>query len=261
MTPALPASLLLGLCFVSSAAGQSGYTGSKACAACHRRIYDNYAATAMGQSMRAAGDTRDLARVTSPATIPSGAHTFEVKRDRGQLFQREFQPGVFESAYKLEYAIGSGVNGVTYVVRRGAYLFEAPLSFFARTGAWELSPGFERGNPSFSRPIDEGCIVCHSGRARAEPNREGLYADPPFAELAIGCENCHGPGAAHARQGDRRAIVNPAKLPAQLSDDICMNCHQAGDTRVLQPGYHYADFRPGAPLSDTLALFKIPLAA
>jgi hypothetical protein len=37
-----------------------------------------------------------------------------------------------------------------------------------------------------------------------------------------------------------------------------MKCHQGGDARVLQPGRDYADIRPGRPLSEALAIFKLP---
>src|SRR5262249_40110385 len=91
------------------------------------------------------------------------------------------------------------------------------------------------------------------------PERPGLYRDPPFRELAIGCENCHGPGELHVARLGKGAIVNPAKLPSRLAEDICMNCHQGGDTRVLQPAKDYSDFRPGRPLIETLAIFRVPL--
>jgi hypothetical protein len=250
-----------------SAASESGYAGSKVCAGCHRQIYDNYIRTAMGQSMRPAGGSRDLARLPAPVTIPSGNHFFEVRREGNALYQSEYEPGpaeepVFRTRYKLEYAVGSGVNGSTYIVKRGRYLFEAPLSYFVRTKTWELSPGYEAADPGFGRPIAAGCIACHSGRPQPVRDREGLFDEPPFQELAIGCENCHGPGALHVRErGNRKAIVNPARLPAQLAEDICMSCHQAGDARVLLPGRDYADFRPGTALSETLAIFVIPPAS
>jgi tetratricopeptide (TPR) repeat protein len=38
-----------------------------------------------------------------------------------------------------------------------------------------------------------------------------------------------------------------------------MNCHQGGDTRILEPGKDYFDFRPGVPLRQTLAIIRIPL--
>ena len=39
-----------------------------------------------------------------------------------------------------------------------------------------------------------------------------------------------------------------------------MNCHQGGDTRVLQPGRDYYDFRPGTALDSTVAIFALPLS-
>src|SRR5690349_16036 len=123
---------------------------------------------------------------------------------------------------------------MTYAVRRGDFLFQAPLSFYSKPLQWDLSPGYETTGEGFGRPMHEACIVCHSGRARSVPGRDGLYENPPFAEPAVGCENCHGPGALHVKErqgaasGRReadRSIVNPARLNARLADDICMKCH------------------------------------
>jgi hypothetical protein len=207
-----------------------------------------------------------------PAHLHSDAlgRDFRVFAKDGELYQSESEEkngtNVFETAHKLEYAIGSGENGVSFLVRRKGRLFQAPLSYYSRARKWDLSPGFDKTDEGFSRPIYEACIVCHSGRLRATPERDGMYADPPFSEMAIGCENCHGPGMLHVQERRRGArglpdtsIVNPARLPARLAEDICMACHQAGDARVLLPGKRYADFRPGMPLLQTVAIIGLPV--
>ncbi len=197
---------------------------------------------------------------------------YRVFSEGGQLYQAELERDdgtiLFEVVHKLEYAIGSGENGISFAVRRGKHLFQAPLSYYSAAGQWDLSPGFEETGEGFGRPIYEACIVCHAGRPQAVANREGLYGDPPLAEAAIGCENCHGPGELHVAERGRglratpdTSIVNPARLPARLAEDICMQCHQAGDTRVLLPGKRYADFRPGTPLVRTLAIFGLRTGA
>ena len=38
-----------------------------------------------------------------------------------------------------------------------------------------------------------------------------------------------------------------------------MQCHEQADARVLQPGKDFLDFRPGTPLNETVAIFKVPL--
>ena len=56
-----------------------------------------------------------------------------------------------------------------------------------------------------------------------------------------------------------RSIVNPGRLDPWLADNICMSCHQGRAMRVLQPGKSYADFRPGTPLDEVMAIFAAPL--
>ena len=209
------------LLFAITTPPSPGYVGSRACSACHQQIYKEYVRTAMGRSMSLPGN--QLPAGTEPIGIESLQREFRVFRKDGEIYQSESQPGVFENAQKLAYAIGSGENGISFAVRRGPYLFQAPLSYYSRTASWNLSPGFERADEGFSRPIYDACIVCHSGRPQAVPGRDGLFDEPPFAELAIGCENCHGPGAAHiAAKSKGRTIVNPARLSARLAEDICM---------------------------------------
>jgi len=182
---------------------------------------------------------------------------FEVFARDGRMFQRESGEG-FAHEQPLAYAIGSGSNGVSYAVRRGDHLFQAPLSWYSKTSSWELSPGYEHADYGFNRPLASGCIACHSGRPRPVPQSSGRFAEPPFAELAIGCENCHGPGARHARSARRTEIVNPARLPRARAEEICMQCHQGGDARVLMPGKVETDFRPGRALSEIVAIFQAP---
>ena len=256
------------------------YAGLKSCAAsgCHVKLSQEYLRTPMGSSMGPANRPEELERVSEPVTVFSAEFDryFKVFRQGTDLYQSEYQLDakgemIFESTQKLEYYVGGGMNGYSYLVRRGNHLFEAPLSYYSKSGKWELSPGYVAVDAGFNRPALAGCLVCHNGQPLSVPNREALYRDPPFrfSENAIGCEACHGPGELHNREmkanprgahpGPDTSIVNPAKLPARLADDVCMNCHQGGHTRVLQPGKDYIDFRPGMPLDTISAIFKLPL--
>jgi hypothetical protein len=196
---------------------------------------------------------------------------FDVYAREGKLYQSEYQSGpdgqeVFRDTHELAWIVGAGDNGYGGLVRRGDYLFQAPLSFYSKPARWELSPGYELGNYGFNRPILPACIACHSGRPNAIPDGNGRFGDPPFSELAINCENCHGPGLSHviaaqmgldAHEGHDSSIVNPALLAPALADNICMSCHQTGDVRILKPGKDYRDFRPGAPLDDTMSILMV----
>jgi hypothetical protein len=252
------------------------YSGSKSCSPCHARLAVAYRKTPMGSSMAPANRPEELARVRQPVTIFKGEFNryFRVFQKGGDLYQSEYQldaagKTMFEATHKLEYVIGAGLHGYTYVIKREGRLLEAPLSYYSRPANWDLSPGYEDADLGFNRPVLSGCLVCHNGQPVAVPNHEGQYGDPPFrfGECAISCEACHGPGSIHVREGGHgvprgavdTSIVNPLRLPARLSDDICMDCHQGGHSRVLVPGKDYMDFRPGTPLDEVAAIFRVPL--
>jgi len=256
------------------ASSSAGYVGSKACAPCHQKIYSSFSRTDMGRSM----STLTPAHLKE---LPNSASVFDEKLNRhfsvsvrnGQLYQSEWATGadgkdLFRQTERVAWIIGSGANARGGITQRADQLFEAPLTFYMKTKAWALSPGYEDVDRGFSRPIEAECIVCHSGRANPVSGATGLFRSPAFDELAIGCERCHGPGAAHVRQmqqGTSKArdpshsVVNPAKLSPWLADNICMSCHQNGDARVLQPGKKsLLEFQPGQPLDDTLAILMAP---
>jgi hypothetical protein len=258
----------------ANSAPGTGYVGSTECRGCHSDIYDEFSKTAMGRSMSRAHETVDALSVSRPVVIRNQGldRYFCVSQEGTDLYQEEYQldsegKEVFRERHRMDYVLGAGENGFSYVVRRGDYLVEAPLTYYSRTRSWDLSPGYDAGDYGFSRTLDFSCIICHSGLARPAAAPRG-YQNPAFQELAVGCENCHGPGQLHVRQrlastplsgNIDPAIVNPSRLPGWLSDNICMRCHEGGSVRVLQPGKTYFDYRPGAPLDNTLAIFSLPL--
>jgi hypothetical protein len=250
------------------------YLGSEACRPCHEDIYRTFRRTDMGRSMSLAVGRAQSPPVPTQSTIhdPKLDRYFQVFAHGPDLYQSEYQLSaegheIFRDTHRVEYVLGAGENGFGYIVRQGPYLFEAPLSYYVKLGRWQLSPGFEFADYGFSRPILTECLSCHSGRSRPVRGRDGMYEESAFGELAVGCENCHGPGQLHVDERGKAvslssnldtAIVNPAKISHSLADNICMNCHEGGDVRVPQPGKTVLDFRPGTPLDHTIAVFAIP---
>jgi hypothetical protein len=253
--------------------GTDDYVGSQVCAQCHAPISSKYSRTDMGRSMSDITPSL-LEKIPTSASVADERQRryFDIRAEGGKLLQSEYEIGedgreTFRETHSVDWIIGSGANGFGALLERGDFVFEAPLSFYTRSQSWGLSPGYEYGDYRFNRPILPGCIACHSGQPRAVLGGNGRFLNPPFRELRIGCENCHGPGKAHVREmeeGDSitgsgtHSIVNPAKLEPWLADNICMSCHQTGDAMVLKAGKDYRDFKPGAPLDDTLAIFMVP---
>jgi|SRR5579862_2046358 len=254
-----------------------GYIGSQACSNCHSEISQRFLQTSMGHSMSQVTPTFLRAAEPSASYVNERLNRrFEVYFQDGKLFQSESGSDVdgkesFRTAHPIDWIIGAGVNGYGAILRKDDFLFQAPLSFYTQPMKWAPSPGYEFTDLGFNRPITPGCIFCHSGRPNSIAGINGRFESTPFSELSIGCENCHGPGAAHVKaviatnapSGKNlahlnTAIVNPARLTPYLADNICMACHQTGDARVLKPGKSYRDFRPGHVLDDTLSILLVP---
>jgi hypothetical protein len=259
-----------------------GYVGSKTCgqAGCHAEIGRDYFPTPHGTAMAPANIPSDLARVAAPVTVFNAKDNryYRVYQQNGELYQSVYELDksgrkIYDIAHKIDYVVGGQIVGYSYLFQLGPWMLQAPLSYYARSKTWEMSPGYVEDDLGFTRVATTGCLMCHNGQPDPIPMRDGSYKEPAFrfGETSIGCETCHGPGALHVAEMQTKkgmvlkpgqidtSIVNPARLSPRLADDICKECHQQGDTQVLYPGKTVLDFRPGQPLTLTIAKLKLPI--
>jgi predicted CXXCH cytochrome family protein len=227
-------------------AAQALYVGNAACGSCHAEISQAYAATPMARSSGAvtgglpAGKFSHSESRTEYRVEPAGL----VTAARGSLTMQR----------QLDYFIGSGAAGQSFVYSKDRFLFQAPITWYSQQVRWDVSPGYENDKVSrWNRPIEPECLNCHASQIRSSPAYLNSYADPPFAQPGIGCERCHGPGSDHI-QG-KGGMVNPAKLEPAKRDSVCAQCHMSGEVRVDRVGKRWIDYRPGYPLSDFAAYF------
>src|ERR1035441_230229 len=220
------------------------YVGSKTCgeAGCHAEIYRDYQPTPHGQSMTMTNIPSDLARVPRPVTVfnPANHRYYTVYQQNGALYQSAYEldksgKRIYEIAHKLDYVAGGDSVGYSYLFQVGSWIFQAPLSYYAHSQTWELSPGYVKDDVGFTRVMTTGCLLCHNGQPDPVDKREGMFKAPAFrfGELGVSCESCHGPGALHVKEmraNPKRAlavgeidtsIVNPARLKPRLADDLC----------------------------------------
>jgi tetratricopeptide (TPR) repeat protein len=246
--------------------------GNEACGKCHRAIFQTYSATPM-------------AHASGPATqdfLPGGFHhaasgvhyrVFLEKGDAWLSFDRDGDPPL-HGKRKLEYFIGSGLRGKTYIFSDDGFSFELPVNFYSQRsdapgGGWDMAPKHQGAKEMpLNSPALPSCLTCHTSDAQApQVGTENEYASPLFAHGGITCERCHGADTSHgagksantATAGAAASrststlpakIINPAKLPPARRDAICMQCHLEGNTSVQQPGRHFYEFRAGEDLSD-----------
>jgi len=254
------------------------YVGDESCRKCHSTIYAQFKQTGMGRSVSipSAEDVRELAKPIR--LINEKLHrTYSVYARDGKIIHEESGSDskghlVFSETHEIAYSVGAGDVGKSYLVAKGDSLFVSPISYYERIRGWDLSPGYGEGIfRGFTRRVVDLCVDCHTGWPQLVAGSHNRFQQPPFRFLTVGCERCHGPGSIHVEQRTQDAIVggsfdestdlsivNPRKLRPEIRDDVCAQCHLAGDARVLQPGKDYLDFRPGTALGDVVAIFSVP---
>lgn len=255
------------------------YIGSEACQPCHTTIAETYRGHPMSRSLT------EIANSDAPSPtddeiefsrIPSRKYRVETRPATEEMARQEWHHEIglaadgevlFDQRVPVRYVIGSGRRGRAFLIDREGWLFMSPISWYARGDKWDLSPEYDpQGHPRFERPASERCLTCHAGRqSYAGPKTTEIalqYRDPPFTELAIGCERCHGPGAEHVRWRKAKGahpgndpIVNPAKLDPPRRESVCNQCHLQGAFQILRYGKHHDDFRPGDHLGDVWSVF------
>ncbi|MEZ4869629.1 MAG: cytochrome c3 family protein [Caldilineaceae bacterium] len=188
--------------------GAVGYAGSDRCRGCHTEIYQQWQTTPHARMIQDAG--------ADPAAI------------LGDFSQADANLPFDQTA--VRYTIGSlwQQQYLTRTAEGGFYVL--PAQWNVATQSWESY------HPDTWRQEDwrQQCSGCHV---------TGLDATTwEFTEFGVGCESCHGPGAAH--------VANPKAVKpfAAVDDQVCGACHSRG---VSPEGHPFpTTYQPGATLAD-----------
>ena len=212
----------------------AGYTGSAACAGCHRDIYERWRKTPMANVVRDPKIDRD-------AIIP------DLRTNTVSPFALEDVALVYGSVHKQRY-----------FTKRGDDHSAEPAQWDVTHKAWK--PYFVEANTDWwaplyppdnmQRPTGPLCDGCHSVGYDVETKE--------VVEWNVGCERCHGPGAEHAAKPIAANIVDPKRLDDRRANDTCIQCHAQGRTaRAAVAGRAYdwpVGYRVGLDLRDVWRL-------
>ena len=249
-----------------------GYVGDAACVECHGGISHAFSAHPMARSITPVDLEAEKRRLGSDEQAVVGSEEFHylAEVDDGQLWHRQRKLGndgevIFSQGKPVQHVVGSGNRALAYLSHRQGLLFMSPLNWYREAEAYDFAPTHSAGDARrFGRRAGQDCLSCHAGRVNELRRNSSRYGSPPFQQAAIGCENCHGPGATHVRiqRGDAGQaefaagdpIVNPATLDHQRQEAVCYQCHLHAPARVLRPERSHFDFRPGDRLDNVWAM-------
>jgi Tfp pilus assembly protein PilF len=236
------------------------YVGDAVCADCHADKVETFKKHPMGRSMSPVADGLKLP-MDSAAHNPFQAFgsTLRMEKQGQRYFQRETRTDasgkiIYENAMPVDYVIGSGNHGHSFLCDRDGYVFQTPISWYSSKHIWDVSPGWSAFGAG--RTVNVHCLYCHANRVEVEPGYINRYREPLFRGYSIGCERCHGPGEKHAATaGAPFTIVNPKKLTPALREAVCQQCHLEGEKRLVRRGRGPFDFRPGLPIEEFWSIF------
>src|SRR5262245_44760895 len=122
------------------------YVGTAACSSCHKGIAARYARHPMGRSSAVEGPGAEMM-----GTFTAQGFEYSVEKKGKQTVHREVKKDadgtvLYDVARSVSHVVGSGTRGKTYLWESDGRLFESPISWYAETGRWGLSPGYQRRN-------------------------------------------------------------------------------------------------------------------
>lgn len=245
-----------------------GYVGSETCAQCHAEIAETFKTHPMSRSITLVDPNAEDATVPREETRISGEkRVYESEVRDGVMLHHEMMFDasgelIYDQALPVAYVVGSGRRAKAYLHQRGDLLFMSPLNWYSEAKRWDMAPGYTPEDPRrFSRRVTDDCLGCHAGRIDTVGRSLNKYETPAFHEMAIGCENCHGPGERHVALHESGLsgtkpdpIVNPADLGHAERESVCYQCHLLAEVRLPRYGRSELDFRPGMKLEDIWAI-------
>jgi Tetratricopeptide repeat/Cytochrome c554 and c-prime len=225
------------------------------CGACHAEILHSYLSTPMAN---ASGLAAERLKTGVFEHKPSGmTYALSLQGPQLMLTYRDANDPWIAASHQLEYFLGSGHLGLTYLYSLDNYLFESPVAYYSASQSLDLKPGLEsmtQAPPAL--PVQAECLRCHmSAVQQSDPGTINHYRRLPFLHAGITCESCHGDTQPHLATGGKAAVVNPSKLKPNLRDSICISCHLEGDISVERAGHSALDFKPGDSISDYVSYF------
>lgn len=188
--------------------GAAGYAGSMRCAGCHEEQYFTWRKTLHANIIQ------------NPAVDPMAIVADFGSEDADLTF----------TAADVAYTIGGRWKQLFITTTLSNTLAILPAQWNVATQEWVAYHPDAWAASDWRRE----CAGCHV---------TGLEtAGYTFTEFGVGCESCHGPGAAHAADPEHVQVF------AAVDDQVCGACHSRG---VAPDGHPFpTTYRPGDRLTD-----------
>jgi len=259
------------------------YVSSDSCKSCHPGNYESWH-DSYHRTMTQPANPQSIVADFDNVTLTARNRTYELERDGDEFFVTMPDPDweAERAAEGLDFEMipnppllrkrvvmttGSHHMQAFWVnAKKGNELHQVPWEFYIPAKKWVPSAHAQVRPPEKGRPFghwNSSCIKCHSvaGNPGMKPETKELFSK--VAEIGIACEACHGPGEKHIAfhknplnryqqhfsKTPDPTIVNPSKLSAERSSQICGRCH-SNFNPIDYEGYWFNgdQYKPGEDL-------------
>ena len=237
--------------------GPATHVGSQACVACHAPEGERWAASDHAKALFTA-KTNPLHPNVHGAAVPQlGAGARFVEDEHSVRI--DVSNGSTREQFEVAYAIGIRPLQQLVVQMPQGHLQTLTIAWNVEKNQWySLYPTVLAPTDPlhFSQPVQNFssmCGECHTTGFDKNFDLQKNSYNTQWKEIAVGCEQCHGPGSRHvawAKKGDLKAndttkglALRGKDLSAEGLVDSCAQCH--AQRRPLTHGY-----KVGEPFLD-----------
>lgn len=248
------------------------YVGSTACGECHQREYASWAKTSHALAIQDVTKEHNpiIGRWGTTLTFQEGdlpEVTIRLEKSANGLHQVTLidsaEPTRASTLTVSRVSGGHGWKHRFYTKIDGDY-YPLPMDWNQsindwvpfRLSFWWKSDGELRKRPFKMIAWGSMCAGCHETGVVTTLGFTG-YQKSESKERAIGCEKCHGPGAAHTANPEGVDIMKPTDLAFERQVEVCGQCHGFGKsvpTGILSrhPMKEFGGemYRPGKVLAE-----------
>jgi hypothetical protein len=227
--------------------------------------------------------TKPIAEARVEGDFGSGAHleaygrSYKMEKSGGHYYISVALNGAPATKYEIDYTLGAKrFQGYLSKLPDGR-IYVLPVFWHRTTGRWldwsEIAPVPRHYTGDLRQIWNVNCVNCHGVNIVPNFDVATRTYKTTWTEMGIGCEDCHGPGAAHIAQMKAWA-ADPASKPAfdhSAKNHDVSRILKIFSPRTAQPrqvldtcGYchgnktnYFLGFKPGSLMEDFAEPFLI----
>ena len=244
-------------------AGGDVYVGSGACQRCHEPEHESWSQTLHVQMTKPVGEARVIGDFRPGTRLQQYGRAYAMETRDGRYFISIARGGLPAEKFEVNYTLGARrFQGYLSKLPDGR-IYVLPAFWHNESKRWidwkEITPIPDDPDHDLRQIWNVTCVNCHATNlVKNFSPATNTYATT-WTEMGIGCEACHGPGAAHtalmnewektpsARRPDENIRIfsfSPATATPRQVFDACGYCHGNKNNVFFgfKPGDRYEDY-------------------